>query len=65
MTSAGIAKIDIAKANGSWSALDEAEELKMPAALQKAFSKNKKALKNFEPKIVNKIDNFALRADES
>jgi uncharacterized protein YdeI (YjbR/CyaY-like superfamily) len=48
MTSAGIAKIDIAKANGSWSVLDEAEELKMPAELQKAFAKNKKALKNFE-----------------
>lgn len=48
MTPAGMAKIELAKQNGSWTALDAIEALEMPLALQKAFSKNKKALKNFE-----------------
>jgi uncharacterized protein YdeI (YjbR/CyaY-like superfamily) len=48
MTPAGQAKIDIAKQNGSWSTLDAAEDLQMPAELERAFAKAKRALKNFE-----------------
>lgn len=48
MTPAGMAKIELAKQNGSWTALDAIEALEMPLALQKAFSKNKMARKNFE-----------------
>lgn len=48
MTDAGLAKIEAAKKNGSWGFLDDIEELKMPSVLRKAFTGNKKALKNFE-----------------
>lgn len=48
MTPAGIKKIEQAKQDGSWSVLDAIEELVMPKALVKSFSKNKKALANFE-----------------
>lgn len=48
MTSAGLDKIEEAKKNGSWAKLDSVEALEMPTALKKAFSKSKKALKNFE-----------------
>lgn len=48
MTAAGLAKIEQAKADGSWTTLDAIEALEMPVVLQKAFTKNKKALKNFE-----------------
>lgn len=48
MTTSGLAKIEEAKKNGSWATLDSVEALEMPSALKKAFSKSKKALKNFE-----------------
>jgi len=44
----GLAKINAAKKDGSWTALDTIEALIMPDSLAKAFSKNKKALKFFE-----------------
>lgn len=39
MTKAGFAVIDIAKQNGSWTILDEVEELIIPSELEKAFEK--------------------------
>jgi uncharacterized protein YdeI (YjbR/CyaY-like superfamily) len=45
---AGLQKIEAAKKDGSWNALDKVDALEMPAALKKAFAKNKTALKNFE-----------------
>ena len=48
MTRAGLEKIEIAKANGSWTFLDSIEELVMPADLKKSLTRNKKALKYFE-----------------
>ena len=48
MTAAGLEKIDIAKKNGSWTTIDHVENLEIPADLAKAFSKNKKAWKNFQ-----------------
>lgn len=47
MTEAGLEKIKIAKANGSWSTLDEVEEYIMPEDLKKALKKKKEAFKNF------------------
>lgn len=40
MTPAGLAVIDIAKQNGSWSILDDVEELIVPDDLEKAFEKH-------------------------
>ncbi len=48
MTAAGLQKIEAAKTDGSWSALDKVESLEMPGALKKAFGKNKKALAHFD-----------------
>ena len=48
MTPAGLQKIEAAKKDGSWTALDKVDALEMPPALQKAFAKNKTAFKNFE-----------------
>ena len=48
MTEAGLAKIVQAKRDGSWNALDTVDALLMPPALQKAFTYNKTALKQFE-----------------
>lgn len=47
MTAAGLAKIEAAKKDGSWTVLDKIEALEMPKALKRAFTKNKTALKNF------------------
>lgn len=41
MTNAGIASIEIAKQNGSWTILDEVEELIIPSDLQKALQLHK------------------------
>lgn len=41
MTTAGYECIDIAKQNGSWTILDEVEELVIPEDLEKAFEKHK------------------------
>lgn len=48
MHPAGLAVIEIAKQNGSWSAIDAIEDFKMPAELEKALNKNKTAKKHFE-----------------
>jgi uncharacterized protein YdeI (YjbR/CyaY-like superfamily) len=40
MTEAGLKAIEIAKQNGSWSMLDEVEELIIPKDLESAFKKN-------------------------
>ncbi len=52
MSAAGLAKIGIAKKNGSWESLDKiyapVEQLEIPEDLAKAYSKNKKAKTNFE-----------------
>lgn len=47
MHESGLQKIEIAKQNGSWTTLDAAENLEMPADLASAFVKNKKALDNY------------------
>jgi uncharacterized protein YdeI (YjbR/CyaY-like superfamily) len=39
MTSAGLAVIEVAKQNGSWTILDEVEELIIPLDLEEAFTK--------------------------
>lgn len=41
MTAAGFKSIEIAKENGSWTILDEVEELIIPAVLEIAFNKHK------------------------
>lgn len=47
MTSAGLEKIDAARWDGSWAALDAIEALELPAELKKAFAANRKARENF------------------
>ncbi|MBC7874813.1 MAG: YdeI/OmpD-associated family protein [Ferruginibacter sp.] len=51
MTPAGMTKIELAKKNGSWDTLTASDlhagNNTMPADLEKALTKNKKALKNF------------------
>ena len=47
MTSAGLEKVDAARKDGSWAALDAIEALKLPAELKKAFAANRKARENF------------------
>lgn len=60
MHEAGLTKIEEAKKDGSWTTIDNIEELIMPEVLRKAFSNNKKALKFFEafPKSVKKAIYF-------
>lgn len=47
MTEAGLAKIAVAKQNGSWTSLDQIEALIMPADLQQALAANETANLNF------------------
>jgi uncharacterized protein YdeI (YjbR/CyaY-like superfamily) len=47
MMPAGLASIEIAKANGSWTSIDDVEAMVMPSALEKALKKNKLASANF------------------
>lgn len=47
MKPAGQAMIDLAKATGTWTALADVQNSVIPPDLQKAFNKNKTALKNF------------------
>lgn len=47
MHESGLKKIETAKQNGSWSSLDSVENLEIPKDLATAFSKNKKALANY------------------
>ncbi len=48
MTEAGLAKVEAAKNDGSWSRLDEIEALKIPPDLRKALDVDIQAKKNFE-----------------
>ncbi|WP_242086776.1 YdeI/OmpD-associated family protein [Aestuariivivens sediminis] len=45
--SSGLKVIELAKSNGSWTALDDVENEIIPDDLQKAFCNNPKALKNY------------------
>ena len=47
ITPVGQAKIDQAKADGSWHALDSSDNLEMPEDLEKAFARNKKAFEKW------------------
>lgn len=44
---AGLEKIEAANKNGSWTILDDLEDLIVPPDLEKAFKKNKKARGNY------------------
>jgi uncharacterized protein YdeI (YjbR/CyaY-like superfamily) len=48
MTPAGFESVEIAKRNGTWSALDDVEELILPPDLKLFFNNNKTAFKNWE-----------------
>ena len=48
MAAPGLAKIEAAKANGSWTALDSAEALEVPDDLAEALAANKKAKLAFD-----------------
>jgi uncharacterized protein YdeI (YjbR/CyaY-like superfamily) len=48
MTSNGQKLIDLAKTNGTWDAMEEIDNLVIPADLKNMFARNKKAFKNFE-----------------
>ncbi|MFS4468011.1 YdeI/OmpD-associated family protein [Maribacter sp. 2210JD10-5] len=47
MHESGLAAIEIAKANGSWVALDDVENGVLPLDLEKAFNRNKEAFDNY------------------
>lgn len=47
MAVAGFAAIETAKQNGTWTALDEVDNVIIPGDLQKEFDKNEIAFKNF------------------
>lgn len=48
MTTAGLKAIEVAKANGSWTALDAVEAFEMHPDLAQALAKNKTARKHFD-----------------
>lgn len=48
MHSSGLASIEIAKQNGSWTALDNVENGIIPKELQHAFDKNNRAFENYK-----------------
>lgn len=48
MHKSGLAKINAAKEDGSWTALDDVENLVVPNDLQQAFDKNRKAFTNYQ-----------------
>ena len=48
MSAPGLAKVEAAKKDGSWNALDAVEALEIPPDLEKAFSKNATAFQYFE-----------------
>ena len=48
MHPAGIKSVEIAKNNGSWSELDDVENLVIPEELQTAFNKNPLAFSNYQ-----------------
>lgn len=47
MHESGWSKIEIAKQNGSWTALDDVENGMIPSDLQKAFDKNQEAFEHY------------------
>jgi uncharacterized protein YdeI (YjbR/CyaY-like superfamily) len=47
MTAAGYQMIEIAKQTGTWTALDDVEQLQIPADLEALFRKNKAAYENW------------------
>ncbi len=47
MTEIGLAKIEVAKRDGSWNALDASDNLEIPKDLSQAFEENRTAAKNF------------------
>jgi uncharacterized protein YdeI (YjbR/CyaY-like superfamily) len=48
MTAAGLEMVEIAKQTGTWTALDEVENIKIPDDLQKAFDNNKTAFEHWD-----------------
>ena len=48
MHESGLQSIKIVKENGSWTALDDVENLIIPPDLEKIFNNNPKALENYE-----------------
>ncbi|MBC7829476.1 MAG: YdeI/OmpD-associated family protein [Chitinophagaceae bacterium] len=48
MAKAGLDSIKTAQENGTWTALDEVENIIIPADLQRAFRNSKMSMKNFE-----------------
>jgi uncharacterized protein YdeI (YjbR/CyaY-like superfamily) len=48
MHESGLAKIETAKKNGSWTSLDAVEDLIMPTDLEMAFDKNSTAFENYK-----------------
>ena len=48
MTAAGLAAIEVAKANGSWNVIDHVESLIVPDDFRKALAKNKAARAGFD-----------------
>lgn len=48
MAAPGLKAIEVAKSNGSWNSIDAAEAFKMPADLQRALKKDRKALVHYE-----------------
>ncbi|HRW09833.1 MAG TPA: YdeI/OmpD-associated family protein [Caldilineaceae bacterium] len=48
MTPVGLAKVDAAKADGSWTALDAVEDLEIPADLAEALAEYPNAIANFD-----------------
>lgn len=48
MHESGLKKIEAAKKDGSWTALDDVENGIVPQDLQKAFNRNKKAFENYQ-----------------
>jgi len=48
MHESGLAKIEIAKQNGSWTSLDTVESLSIPEDLALAFEQNKTAFDNYQ-----------------
>lgn len=48
MHESGLKKIEVAKKDGSWTALDDVENLVVPQDLQAAFDKNNKAFAHYQ-----------------
>nr|WP_255512752.1 YdeI/OmpD-associated family protein [Flavobacterium sp. GT3R68] len=48
MHQSGLAKIETAKQNGSWTSLDAVEELMLPSDLEAAFNQNMEAYDNYQ-----------------